>query len=481
MEHDFGRRHPLDHLPVGVDHRTAYYGSGFSPGTFGVTVFEVYKNATRLKPRISRRITEADTLLRYFPEAVPEDVQLRLYVMTGMYSSAIEILGSALKCPAEVFASQMYSKQFCFKGGEKGNTGVDYRACMSCGVELHKSMQAASSLSPSPKSYFSLPFRRPIVYSPGTVPTGYEERNLLVERISGTPFEHLSTGKHAGMLLFDPMPDGLEYEHWHDHVPLFPSVPSFNLPYIPEIPRAHFEDLLSESRFATLWSNIDWTIHADHIEIMPLCICLEMILHEWTSIMRCTERLLRNHSKETFPGDARIGQMVRQGVYMRESLDMLQQTLSLIREERARQSSKAAKDTDVGDNLLSTLESKAQNLIARTEDHVTRFDRQLAITASLIAIEESRNSIRVAQSIGGLTTLATVFVPLSFVASLLGMNVTQLSPQNSLSISTYFIIAIPLTITSLFVVRQWANMVTLFSSPREGWHRLRRLMGSRSS
>lgn len=48
----------------------------------------------------------------------------------------------------------------------------------------------------------------------------------------------------------------------------------------------------------------------------------------------------------------------------------------------------------------------------------------------------------------GLTTLATIFVPLSFVASLLGMNVRQLSAQNSISISMYFVIAIPLTAVS---------------------------------
>ena len=218
----------------------------------------------------------------------------------------------------------------------------------------------------------------------------------------------------AGLLLLDSLPEDLTYETWHDDIPLLPRVPRFDFPNTTlETSRVHHEGLSSQQRFTTLWCNLDWTIHADHLDFMPLYICLEMILHEWNSIIWRTEHLLREeHSKMTFRDDAHIDEMVRHGGYARESLDMLQESLNLVQMERKTLSSRGAKPTSMGDDLLSTLESKAQNLITQTQDHIARFDRQLAITASLIAIEESRNSIRLAQNIGYELSCKRITTPL---------------------------------------------------------------------
>lgn len=54
-----------------------------------------------------------------------------------------------------------------------------------------------------------------------------------------------------------------------------------------------------------------------------------------------------------------------------------------------------------------------------------------------------------------LTTLATIYIPLSFVAGLFGMNVTTFNPQINVPIWTYFAAAIPITIGSMVLVWYW--------------------------
>lgn len=136
---------------------------------------------------------------------------------------------------------------------------------------------------------------------------------------------------------------------------------------------------------------------------MPLCICLELVFQEWASIINHTDGAYpsRVHqSAVSVPEDSQIALMATQGTYVRESLDMLQESLCLIQSIRSRgllnTKSRGAEGTDP----FAQLEKIAQDLISRTKDHVARYERQLAIVASFIAIEESRTSIRVAQNIG---------------------------------------------------------------------------------
>jgi len=155
-------------------------------------------------------------------------------------------------------------------------------------------------------------------------------------------------------------------------------------------------------RFIAVGLNTDWTVYASHVDGLPLCICLELIFQEWASIINRTEHTLRESIKAQFPfpNDSQIALMATQGTYVRESLDMLQESLCLIQSIRRsglfNTRNRDAEETDP----FAQLETIAQDLISRTKDHVARYERQLAMVASFIAIEESRTSIRLAQNIG---------------------------------------------------------------------------------
>jgi len=170
-------------------------------------VFDIYRDGEKLMARISERIRDHQRLSECVNEELPAEVLLRLYLVSSMSSRVVDILGTALECPPEVFGSHLYPHRRCPKSGCTGNAGEYYRGCTGCGVELHNPMQAPSLLSSIPLSYFSLSFRRPIVYDPGAKDgSRSEQQNLLVERISGTWHKHPVNGKHVGRLLSsDPL------------------------------------------------------------------------------------------------------------------------------------------------------------------------------------------------------------------------------------------------------------------------------------
>src|SRR5437868_2898165 len=76
-----------------------------------------------------------------------------------------------------------------------------------------------------------------------------------------------------------------------------------------------------------------------------------------------------------------------------------------------------------------------------------------------------------------ITSLATFYIPLSFVSSLLGMNVVEISSQKT-SIWLFFIIAVPLTLISLIALANWETLTAaweyLFSDNKFKFSRSRR-------
>lgn len=206
----------------------------------------------------------------------------------------------------------------------------------------------------------------------------------------------------AGILLFDTLPGLLDYEDWHSDIPLLPSVPRFQSAHaLPEPPTTYLDAVPFKRRFVAVGLNTDWRVYANHVDGMPF-ICLELVFQEWASIINHTEHTLRESIKAQFPfpNDSQIALMATQGTYVRESLDMLQESLCLIQSIRSRGLLNTKSREAEGTDPFAQLERIAQDLIFRTKDHVARYERQLAIVASFIAIEESRASIRVAQNIG---------------------------------------------------------------------------------
>jgi hypothetical protein len=71
-----------------------------------------------------------------------------------------------------------------------------------------------------------------------------------------------------------------------------------------------------------------------------------------------------------------------------------------------------------------------------------------------------------------LTTLATFYIPLSFIASIFGMNVTQFDPSISVQIWIYFVVALPVTAASMFLVWNWQWLLerVAFKQRQPSWY-----------
>lgn len=96
--------------------------------------------------------------------------------------------------------------------------------------------------------------------------------------------------------------------------------------------------------------------------------------------------------------------------------------------------------------------------LAAMHEHQARVDKLLEITVATVSIEESRNGYRMNKKLSNLTWLATAFLPLSFVATLLSVqeDVTALAD----SLSYWARIAIPLTVLTMLFLAIWDMPVT---------------------
>jgi len=83
------------------------------------------------------------------------------------------------------------------------------------------------------------------------------------------------------------------------------------------------------------------------------------------------------------------------------------------------------------------------------ETYAGRIEVMLQVATSLVQIVDSRRSLREAENVTRLTNLALLFVPLSFVTSLFGMN----DGISSHVLALFFAVSVPLCITVFFVAR----------------------------
>jgi hypothetical protein len=128
---------------------------------------------------------------------------------------------------------------------------------------------------------------------------------------------------------------------------------------------------------------------------------LGIISCEWASVIDRFELILREEptvisSTKDF-GDFQLDTITRQTKYLRENREMLKGCLALIN---------ASKKADSVHDVCSTTAARAYDLvidfedfILRTEDHIVRVGRGLAVFASIAAIEENRKAIRQAEDI----------------------------------------------------------------------------------
>jgi type IV secretory pathway VirB3-like protein len=91
----------------------------------------------------------------------------------------------------------------------------------------------------------------------------------------------------------------------------------------------------------------------------------------------------------------------------------------------------------------------------------------ITLAMNKATIEESRKAIEQSERLKKLTLLATLFIPLTFSSSLLGMNIDLLG-QNAVRFWWYFVLCVPVTLFA-YIVYLWD--LKLF---RRCWVRLRK-------
>jgi hypothetical protein len=98
----------------------------------------------------------------------------------------------------------------------------------------------------------------------------------------------------------------------------------------------------------------------------------------------------------------------------------------------------------------------------------------ITLAMNKATIEESRKAIEQSGRLKKLTLLATLFIPLSFSSSLLGMNIDLLG-QNAVKFWWFFVLCIPITLLAYafylwdfqLLRRYWAGFWKGGSSARE--------------
>jgi cation transport ATPase len=89
---------------------------------------------------------------------------------------------------------------------------------------------------------------------------------------------------------------------------------------------------------------------------------------------------------------------------------------------------------------------------ARLSDQVTSASRSISQAGQLL---QNQRSVQEAREVGRLTTLAFLFLPISFISSVFGMNVAELAGNPPIWV--YFAIALPVSFVT-FVVASWAGV-----------------------
>jgi hypothetical protein len=211
-----------------------------------------------------------------------------------------------------------------------------------------------------------------------------------------------------GILLFDSFGPGRISEQNEDdwQYRYSPSYPEFNstepLPIVhPGPSRSSRQNFICQFESEEF---IQYVLKDDSTIIWAI---LGIVSWEWASVINKFEIILRDEptviSSTNDFGDFQLDVITRQTKYLRENREMLKGCLAVIKAYKRPESLTEA-------NALTAekafdLAIDFEDLILRTEDHIVRVGRGLAVFASITAIEENRKAIRQAEDIRYSTTL----------------------------------------------------------------------------
>ncbi|TVY65544.1 hypothetical protein LSUE1_G007176 [Lachnellula suecica] len=146
--------------------------------------------------------------------------------------------------------------------------------------------------------------------------------------------------------------------------------------------------------------------------------------------------------------DARLSEKESFGEYLKQTLSMLETDIQIIDTLNA----KFVSFTSEGRHLAADYQFFSDKVASQIQHNTD----SIPIITAMIAVDESRKAIKQANDVKALTVLATLYIPLSYVASIFGMNVTQFSPE--VEIWGYFVVALPITAVSLLLVWKWESI-----------------------
>jgi len=132
--------------------------------------------------------------------------------------------------------------------------------------------------------------------------------------------------------------------------------------------------------------------------------------------------------------------------------------------------------TEEGSAIASDLEDDFKGVEELIGEKKERISKDITLLASLIALEEGRQSTKKNQGIARLTTIATIFLPFSTIATILGMQ-GNYSP-NAERFWVFWAVAVP--VTAVIVLLYW-NLDPISTCIKKisttGGNKLKRLTG----
>ncbi|KAK1767611.1 hypothetical protein QBC33DRAFT_71366 [Phialemonium atrogriseum] len=128
-------------------------------------------------------------------------------------------------------------------------------------------------------------------------------------------------------------------------------------------------------------------------------------------------------------------------------------------------------DSATVERSANMLLSDFKYLLQRAATLAKQCDQGMTTLVNSSMLEESRRSANLATKVQRLTVIATIFIPLSFVCSVWGMNIDILG-SGSQPFWKSFVSAVPIILLSL-VIYQWDVLIRLYDKSKSGTRRRR--------
>ncbi|PVH86826.1 hypothetical protein DL98DRAFT_406303 [Cadophora sp. DSE1049] len=183
---------------------------------------------------------------------------------------------------------------------------------------------------------------------------------------------------------------------------------------------------------------------------------LKLARTRWARVLRDQEEYLRSVTGNQL-SDPNVTLQEKQAFddYLKHMLGLLEINLQLV-DPLQKKTWHGAHAVDVE---YEELKEDYKFLIAKMRSQIQQNASTIPVITAMMAVEESRKAIEQANDVKALTTLATIYIPLSFIAGVFGMNVKTFDPDINVPIWSFFAIALPATALSMVLVWYWNSIL----------------------